>query len=41
MEDYLQDDVTKFTQAWKHHLYEKKLSEESLEEEEIREMKDG
>ena len=42
MEDYLQDENSpKFTQAWKHHLYEKKLSEESLEEEEIREMKDG
>ena len=40
VEDYLQDENSpKFTQAWKHHLYEKKLSEESLEEEEIREMK--
>lgn len=42
VEDYLQDENSpKFSQAWEHHLYEKKLSEESLEEEEIREMKDG
>ena len=42
VEDYLQDEnLPKFVQGWKDYLNNNQLSEDSLEDEEIREIKDG